>query len=178
MKGQKAKGMSLMSLVELLVVIGIVLALIVLILSAVRIGREIAMKTQCANNLRQLYLAAKLYEQTFGEPPLNTWKHFLDWQPSYRALLICPKDPFKGLAAGGLSYCHPPIPHSYMPSYWIAYKLLKGKIKILASPEMIKETIAMAREELINGNYFICWYHEMAISIDGKVRRWTPRRRD
>ena len=43
MKGQKAKGMSLMSLVELLVVIGIVLALIVLILSAVRIGREIAM---------------------------------------------------------------------------------------------------------------------------------------
>jgi len=174
----KKNGLTLM---ELLIVVGITLSLLGLILGVVKIGKEAAMKVQCMNNLKQLYLASKMYEHTFGEPP-PYYRELLLWQPSYRSLLICPKDPFQGFAAGGWSYAtflnnpHPYfIPHSYSPSYWIAYWIVKGKIKIYAPPEMIKKTLERATEELEKGNYFICQYHGIAISIDGDIRSWKPK---
>ena len=173
----KEKGLTLM---ELLIVVGIVLSLWGLILGVTKMAKEASMKVQCMNNLRQLYLASKMYEQTFGEPPIS-YGNLLAWQPSLKLLLICPKDPFKGYAAGGWSYVTSPVhsdpdyvPHSYSPQYWGAYWILKGRIKIFGPPEMIERIRKKVIEELQSGDYFICAYHWMAISVDGKIRPWGP----
>jgi len=59
------------TLVELLVVIGIIGVLVALLLPAVQAAREAGRRIQCANNTRQLALAIQNYELTLGGlPPL------------------------------------------------------------------------------------------------------------
>jgi prepilin-type N-terminal cleavage/methylation domain-containing protein len=60
------------TIVEVLVVVGIVGLLAALLLPAVQAAREAARRARCANNLRQIGLAIRLYHDTWGSfPPGN-----------------------------------------------------------------------------------------------------------
>lgn len=66
---QRAAGFSL---IELLVTIGIIGALAGLLIPAIQNSRQAARRNACANNLRQLGIAAHHHESTFGFFPSGT----------------------------------------------------------------------------------------------------------
>ena len=57
------------SLVELLVVLGIIVVLVAILLPALRRGREDALRVKCANNLRQIGMGLELYHQAHKRLP-------------------------------------------------------------------------------------------------------------
>ena len=79
MKDRRTPGLSCthsgVTLVELLVVIAIIGMLIGLLIPAVQAGREAGRRIQCANQIRQLALAAQLYHDSWGSFPPGVDRH-------------------------------------------------------------------------------------------------------
>lgn len=61
------------TLVELLVVIGIIGILVAMLLPAVMMVREAGRRTVCSNNVRQLALGLLNYESTNSQLPIANW---------------------------------------------------------------------------------------------------------
>jgi prepilin-type N-terminal cleavage/methylation domain-containing protein/prepilin-type processing-associated H-X9-DG protein len=74
------------TLVELLVVIAIIGSLVALVLPAVAASRHAARRNHCANNLRQLGLAAASYEAAHREFPPGVRQWFFDAAVTYRGI--------------------------------------------------------------------------------------------
>jgi len=91
------------TLVEMLVVIGIIVVLMAILFPVYAVVRRKARETQCHSNLRQLAAALKEYRNDHGRyPGPPTWNGtryvggFSDLYPDYvdnSKLLICPDDP-------------------------------------------------------------------------------------
>ncbi|MBX7166601.1 MAG: DUF1559 domain-containing protein [Pirellulales bacterium] len=97
---------SAFTLIELLIVLGIIGLLIGLLIPAVQMARASGRKTECANNLRQIGLAVTMYGNAFnGQFPgtmhdsldqdiRDSWIHLLaPYLENVDEVRICPDDP-------------------------------------------------------------------------------------
>jgi prepilin-type processing-associated H-X9-DG protein/prepilin-type N-terminal cleavage/methylation domain-containing protein len=64
------------TLVELLVVIGIIAVLLAILLPVMSRARDRARAIKCANNMRQIYMACVMYSNTLGKLPIPGEKGF------------------------------------------------------------------------------------------------------
>jgi prepilin-type N-terminal cleavage/methylation domain-containing protein len=84
MTRRRISTLSAFTLVELLVVIAIIGVLVALLLPAVQAAREAARRTQCVNQVRQVVLAAHLFENSKGRFPTAVD----EWGYSYLVQLL------------------------------------------------------------------------------------------
>jgi len=121
---RRLQGLQGFTLIEMLIVIGVTSALGALLMTAVGSSRQMARDVTCRNNLRQLGMAVRLYENRHSGyfPPLGYWKQYPArywWgvnsnPPNYKDGLLAP---YIGQAGkdGDVYQCPAQPPGSYTP---------------------------------------------------------------
>jgi prepilin-type processing-associated H-X9-DG protein/prepilin-type N-terminal cleavage/methylation domain-containing protein len=146
------------TLVELLVVIGIIAVLISFLMPALRKAREAAMAAQCMSNMRQMGLAVQMYvgESKGGFlPPYRlttgpTWApepYFFQYLPAFYQkenpnVMICPADNLNLPMSGGLRGAYPRLKtqqrNDVFYSYALNYGLPKRKVGVYTHKPIYK----------------------------------------
>jgi prepilin-type N-terminal cleavage/methylation domain-containing protein/prepilin-type processing-associated H-X9-DG protein len=141
------------TLVELLVVIGIIAILISFLMPALRKAREAAMSTQCMSNMRQMGLAVQMYvgESKGGFlPPYRltsgpSWApnpYFFQYLPGFYqkenpGVMMCPADNLMLPISGGMRGAYPRLKSQRSDvyySYALNYGLPKRKVGVYTKP--------------------------------------------
>jgi prepilin-type N-terminal cleavage/methylation domain-containing protein/prepilin-type processing-associated H-X9-DG protein len=109
------------TLVELLVVVGIISVLVAILLPALAKAREQANRVACASNLRQMYHCLYMYEMAWKQLPVGNWyETILVSESSHQTL----RDRF-GLTPG-LTVC--PSAEAYAPPNDYIYKWMDDDV--------------------------------------------------
>lgn len=98
------------TLVEILLTIGIIAMLGAIIFPVFAAARDSARVCHCLSNLQQISLAAKVYYQEQGGPPMTRLPVALGPYVNSKAVFICPDDPHQEDSYSAFFVGHPQFP--------------------------------------------------------------------
>jgi prepilin-type N-terminal cleavage/methylation domain-containing protein/prepilin-type processing-associated H-X9-DG protein len=110
------------TLVEILVVIGVIAALAAILFPILVSATHAARKAKCVSNLRQLYMAEKMYSDDHDRTLVParaggvTWCQILRPNLKSEQLVLCPEDDKPQTVSGTTD-----LPHSYGINYNLTY---------------------------------------------------------
>jgi prepilin-type N-terminal cleavage/methylation domain-containing protein/prepilin-type processing-associated H-X9-DG protein len=110
------------TLVELLVVIGILAVLAAILFPVIASATRSARKAHCASNLRQLFMAQKMYSDDCDRMLVParagtvTWCQILQPQMKSKQIIVCPEDHEPQTVSNTQD-----LPHSYGINYALTY---------------------------------------------------------
>lgn len=102
-----------LTLLELLTAVAIILLLAALLLPVLESARKRAQMSSCISNLRQIFVAWRLYVDDYGSYPDSLARLV---RASNAGVFLCPSDPWRGFNASASALANHPISYFYATS--------------------------------------------------------------